>query len=58
MAILSSTSLDTSVISEIADAVVTLMGKVVTMVTSNPLLFLGIGIGLFGMAIGLVRRFL
>lgn len=51
-------SFDFSAMTQIADTIVTLVGKVVTMITGSPLLLLGIGIGLFGGAIGIVRRFL
>lgn len=53
-----STTLDFSVISTVADTVVTLVGKVVSMISVNPILFIGIGIGLFVSAIGIVRSFL
>lgn len=53
-----STTVDFSVISSVADAVVGLVGDAVSMVTANPILFLGIGIALFGSAIGIVRSFL
>lgn len=53
--LLAATDVDFSMISNIADTCVTLVGKVVSMYQSNPLLFLGIGIGLFGTAIGIVK---
>lgn len=54
----SATTFDFAAITQIADTIVSLVGKVVTMVTSSPLLLLGLGIGLFSGAIGIVRRFI
>ena len=53
--ILAESAVDFSMISNIADTCVTLVSKVVGMYQANPLLFLGIGIGLFGTAIGIVK---
>lgn len=55
MAILAESAVDFSMISNIADVCVTLVGKVIAMYQANPLLFLGIGIGLFSTAIGVVK---
>lgn len=55
VAVLAESAVDFSMISNIADTCVTLVSKVVSMYQANPLLFLGIGIGLFGTAIGIVK---
>lgn len=52
-----SSSIDTSAITTIATTVMTVCGNVVTFITSNPILLLGIGVSLVGAAVGIVRGF-
>lgn len=55
--VLASTAIDFTAITSVADTVVTLVGDVVGMITSNPILLLGIGIGLFYGAVRIVKSF-
>lgn len=50
-------SFDTSVITSVATTVISVCGQVVTFITSNPLLMLGIGVSLIGVSVGIVRKF-
>ena len=54
----STSALDFSVITEVADTIVTLVGKVIGMITSNPILLIGFGVGIFLGAVGIVKRFI
>lgn len=51
-------TLDFSAVNAVAEAIVGLVGKVVGMITTNPILFIGLGIGLFISTIGIVKRFI
>lgn len=48
---------DFGLVSSVADCVVTVVGKIAGMITGNPILFLGIGLGLFYGGIKLVKGF-
>lgn len=50
-------SLDFSQVTAVANEIVSLVGIAINMITSNPLLLLSIGIGLFFGAIRIIRSF-
>ncbi|CAJ0600683.1 unnamed protein product [Cylicocyclus nassatus] len=51
------TSLDFTVLGDLAETIVGMVGNVADLMVSHPVLLLGVGLGLIGTAVGIVRSF-